>query len=208
MRRLLRRYSLLILLGLAMPCLAQTEVTPFLGFRFGDGIMLRTSGAATTDELRIRASRSEGLLLNTDLDSPVRQFQLYYSHQDTRASVGQPSEFGGVDGFDLSIDRLQAGGLYFPDGRPQGWFVAGTLGVTMLTPRSAGLETDYYPSIALGTGAKLPLGRHLLLRVDLRGIYTALNTGGAIFCSGGCTARVDSSGFFQVETAVGIGFRF
>jgi len=208
MRRLIRRCGLLVLMGLALPCPAQTTVTPFAGFRFGDGIMLRTSGTTTTDELRIRAGRSEGILLNVDLDTPARRFQLYYSHQDTRANVSQPAEFGGIEQFDLSIDRLQAGGLYFPDGQPRGWFVDGTLGVTRLTPHAAGLETDYYPSIALGTGTQMPLGRHLSLRFDLRGIYTALNTGGAIFCSGGCTARVDSSGFFQVETAVGVGFRF
>lgn len=187
---------------------AATTVTPFVGYRFASNIDLRANGAATTDNLRFTDSPSAGIVINTDLDRPSRKFQLYYSHQSTQARADTSTDFGGLTRFDVDIDRLQLGGLYFPSGRDFGGFVDGTLGVTRLDPRSPGLETEYYPSIALGGGTEMPLSSHLRLRLDLRGIYTALNTGASIFCSGGCTARVDSRGFFQVEAAMGLAFRF
>ncbi|WP_421843347.1 hypothetical protein [Marinobacter algicola] len=45
-------------------------------------------------------------------------------------------------------------------------------------------------------------------RLDLRGVYTALNSGGSAFCSGGCELRFDSSGYLQVEAAAGLAIRF
>lgn len=201
--------SCLILFAVfSAPVLGGTEVTPFAGYRFANNVELRTSGATTSDELHFRSGASFGVLLNADLDQPGRQYQFYYAHQITRASTGQPADFAGISHFDVVIDRLQFGGLYFPGGRNRGGFVDGTLGVSRLAPRSPGLEPEYYPSIALGGGFKVPLNTHFLLRVDLRGLYTALNTGGSIFCSGGCTARVDSNGFFQLEATLGTTFRF
>ncbi|WP_097458666.1 hypothetical protein [Mangrovitalea sediminis] len=197
-----------LLATFSLPVRGETEITPFLGYRFANNVALRSDTTTTTDTLKFSDSSSFGILVNGDIDPYGRQYQLYYSHQDTRASVGQPALFSGISQFDVSIDRLQFGGLYFPGGVSSLGFIAGTLGITRMSPDAAGLETDYQPSISLGGGAKLPLGQHLLLRFDLRGIYTALHTNAAIFCSGGCTARVDSHGFFQMETAVGLGFRF
>ena len=190
------------------PVFGGTEVTPFAGYRFADNVQLQTNGATTSDELHFNSGASFGVLVNADLDQPGKQYQLYYAHQVTRASVAQPADFAGLGHFDVVIDRLQFGGLYFPGGQGQGAFVDGTLGVSRLSPRSPDLETEYYPSIALGGGVEIPVNRHFLLRFDLRGLYTALNTGGTIFCSGGCIARVDSKGFFQLEAAVGTTFRF
>ena len=122
--------------------------------------------------------------------------------------TGQSAERFSYDDTLAAGDRLQIGGLYFPGGETRGGFVDGTLGVTRLDPRASGLKTEYHFSIALGGGAKIPLGSNLLLRLDLRGIYTALKTDAGLFCAGGCTARVASGGFFQAEAAVGLAFRF
>lgn len=193
---------------LSHTALGATEFTPYVGNRFTSNIALHTAGASTTNELRFTDSAAAGILINTDLAGQSSQYQLYYSHQRTQARPSTPADFGGLVQFDVAIDRLQIGGLYFPGGGARGGFVEGTLGVTRLAPRAAGLETEYYPSIALGGGAKFPLSAHLLLRADLRGIYTALRTDASIFCAGGCTARTASRGYFQVEAAVGLAFRF
>lgn len=200
-------------LVLALTLISQTAfagitVTPFVGYQFASNIDLRSNAVATTDQLRFADGPSAGILIDSDLEGPARQFQLYYSHQETRARPEKSIDFEGLSRFDVTIDRLQLGGLYFPGGQPYGGFVDGTLGLTRLDPRASGLETEYYPSIALGGGTEIPLNTHLQLRLDLRGIYTALNTGASIFCSGGCRARVDSRGFFQVEAALGLAFRF
>ena len=188
--------------------LGATEITPFVGQRFASDIALQTSGAATSDKLRFESDPSVGILINTDIDGQGRQYQFYYSHQNARARPSSSADFGGLTRFDVAIDRLQVGGLYFPGGGSHGGFVDGTLGVTRLDPHASGLDQEYYFSIALGGGAKIPLNSRLMLRLDLRGIYTALNTDASIFCSGGCTARVSSGGFFQAEATVGLSFRF
>ena len=58
------------------------------------------------------------------------------------------------------------------------------------------------------TGAKIFFNKNLGLRFDLRGIYTALNSDTAVFCSGGCSIKVVSSGFVQTEISAALMMRF
>ncbi|CAN0601778.1 unnamed protein product, partial [Ectocarpus sp. 12 AP-2014] len=104
--------------------------------------------------------------------------------------------------------QLQFGGLYFPGGTTTGGFVSGVAGFTRLDPKPSGLDTHHRASLSLGGGYKWPLNDHLRLRLDLRGLYTVLDSGGAVFCSGGCNVRFESNGFFQVEASAGLVVRF
>ncbi|MDZ4384277.1 MAG: hypothetical protein U0940_02210, partial [Nitrospirota bacterium] len=63
-------------------------------------------------------------------------------------------------------------------------------------------------SLGLGGGAKLFFTESLGIRLDVRGIYTAINADASIFCSGGCAVQVRSSGFFQGELGAGLILRF
>ena len=91
-------------------------MTPFLAHRFASNIALRTEGAATTDELRFEGGQAAGFLINTDLAGRRSQYLVYYSHQRANVRLQVPTAFGGLAQFDVAIDRLQIGGLYFPGG--------------------------------------------------------------------------------------------
>ena len=87
-------------------------------------------------------------------------------------------------------------------------FVSGTFGLTRMEPKRADLTTENRLSLSLGAGAKIFFTKNLGLRFDVRGIYTALNADTAIFCSGGCAIKVNSSGFVQTELSAALMMRF
>ena len=200
----------LMLAACMLPMVAQAgvELTPFAGFRLGGDFEVRSAGASTTEDLTFDDTRSLGLTLNVDLADPGKQAELYVARQETRVHSSKPIFTHTATTLDVVIYQLQFGGLYFPEGGTTGPFVSGVAGLTRLEPKPNGLRNHNRASISLGGGYKLPLSPKLLVRFDLRGIYTAVDSGGAVFCSGGCTAVFDSSGFIQVEVGAGLVLRF
>lgn len=184
------------------------EVAPFAGYRLGSGIDIVTAGAESRGRLRFDDGESLGLVVNVDLKQPGKQAELYIARQDTRAYTSDILLEPDIRAIDVVIYQLQFGGLYFPGGKTTGGFASGVAGVTRLEPKSDDYRTHHRASIAIGAGYKLGITEHVLLRLDLRGIYTALDTGGSVFCSGGCTARFESSGYFQAEAGAGLVIRF
>ena len=187
--------------GFPVAAFARTgiEITPFAGFRFGGGFEDSSSGT----NIDLDDSEDFGLILDFDL-SRDRQIEIYLSRQGTELSADGP--FTGDPLFDLTVEYYHVGGLYLFEVenerlRP---FVSGTMGITRMDPHGGDLNTETRFSLALGGGAKLFLTDHFGLRFDVRGIYTAMDANGGVFCSGGCTIAVSSGGFIQGE--VGAGF--
>lgn len=215
-QRLRFSFRFLALLGLmAAPLFAVSadkgygiEISPFVGYRMGSGIDIVTAGAESRGRLRFDDGDSLGLVMNVDLKQPGKQAELYFARQDTTAHTSDAFLETDIRAIDVVIYQLQFGGLYFPGGKTTGGFASGVAGVTRLEPRNSDYRTHHRASIALGAGYKFALTEHLLVRLDLRGIYTALDSGGSVFCSGGCTARFESSGFFQAEAGAGLVVRF
>jgi len=205
-----RRYVVIMLLGsclgvlaVAKPAAAGVEVMPFAGLRFGGGFEDTNTGAG----ISLNESGSYGLVVDFDI-SPDQQIEIYLSRQSTTLSTD--GTFTGNPLFDLSVEYYHVGGLYLIDVqnervRP---FVSGTFGVTHLNPQGEDLSSETQFSLALGGGVKFFITEHLGLRLDARGIFTALNTNGAVFCSGGCAISVQSSGFLQGELGAGLVVRF
>lgn len=187
---------------------AEVELAPFVGFRAGGEFDVRDSGGAGQSRLEFDDTQSLGLVLNIDLDEPGKQAELYYGRQATTAFGSEALLSSGATAVDVVIHQLQFGGLYFPGGQPRGGFVSGVIGVTRLDPKPGELRSHHRAAIALGAGYKLAINDHLGIRFDLRGIYTALDSGGGVFCSGGCAVRVESTGFLQVEAGAGLQLRF
>lgn len=192
----------------APPLAADIGLSPFAGFRMSSSVDIKTAGASTEDQIDFRDSASQGLVFNFDLPEPGKQGELYFSRQSTSARLDNGLFAPGIESIELTIYQLQFGGLYFPGGKNHGGFVSGVLGVTRLEPESSRYETHHRAALSLGTGYQFFLTEQLRLRLDLRGIYTALNSGGSAFCSGGCELRFDSSGYLQVEAGAGLTVRF
>jgi len=196
---------ILILLGL-LPgeavAASGIEITPFGGFRFGGSFQ----DANTGDTIAIDESGSYGLILDFDLE-PAKQIEVYLSRQSTKLSAG-----GTVTGnpkFDLTVDYYHIGGLLMLEGDRVRPFISGTFGLTRMDPQGTNRTTEYYFSIALGGGAKIPLTERLGLRFDARGIFTAVNTNSTVFCAnGGCAIQVNGGGLLQGELTAGLIFKF
>lgn len=199
---------LLALTLLPTPGAADISLAPFAGFRMSSSVDIETAGASTSDQIDFRDSASQGLVVNFDLAEPGKQTELYFGRQSTSARLDNGLFAPGVDSIDLMIYQLQFGGLYFPGGKNHGGFVSGVFGVTRLEPDDSRYETHHRAALSLGGGYQFFLTEKLRLRLDLRGVYTALNSGGSAFCSGGCELRFDSSGYLQVEAGAGLAIRF
>lgn len=202
------KIGLPLLLTMTSPLAVAVEITPFAGFRAGADFEIHDDNRNSQSDLEFDDAAGVGFLVNVDLDQPGKQAELYYSTYLTTASTADNFLSGGRDAVDIRVHQLQFGGLYFPGGKTVGGFVSGVVGLTLFDPEGAGFERDYRPSIALGAGYKVPLNHWLAVRFDLRGIYTALDSGEGVFCSGGCRARFESNGFLQVEADVGLSLRF
>jgi len=178
------------------------EITPFGGFRFGGSFQ----DANTGDTIAIDESGSYGLMLDFDLE-PAKQIEVYLSRQSTRLSAG-----GTVTGnpkFDLTVDYYHIGGLLMLEGDRVRPFISGTFGLTRMGPQGADRTAEYYFSLALGGGAKIPLTERLGLRFDARGIFTAANTNSTVFCAnGGCAIQIQGGGVLQGELTAGLIFKF
>ena len=186
---------LLIALALSLPAMVQAvEVTPFAGQRYGGSFVDANTGAT----FQVADANAFGLVFDFDTE-PDKQIEVLLSRQNTYLSSNDPL-FTGNPLFDLTIDYYHIGGLYMlPDYDRVRPFVSGTFGLTRMEPKRADLTTETRLSLSLGAGAKIFFTKNLGLRFDVRGIYTALNADTAIFCSGGCAIKVNSSGFVQTE---------
>lgn len=198
----------LALLPLGMPAAAEVELTPFAGFRMGGEFDTRNDTDDSESRVKLDDTLSQGLLVNVDLREPGKQLELYLGRQETTADIPQGLLAPPRDRVDITLYQLQFGGLYFPGGKTTGGFISGVAGVTRLDPKPSGLDTHHRASLTLGGGYKFPVSEHVLLRLDLRGIYTVLDSGGAVFCSGGCNVRFESSGYLQIEAGAGLAIRF
>lgn len=192
----------------ASPVVADVSLSPFAGVRASSSVDIKTAGASTSDQIDFRDSASQGLVFNFDLPDPGKQGELYFGRQSTSARLNNGLFAPDVESIDLTIYQLQFGGLYFPGGNNYGGFVSGVFGVTRLEPDDSRYETHHRAALSLGGGYQFFLTDHLRLRLDLRGVYTALNSGGSAFCSGGCELSFDSSGYLQVEAGAGLVIRF
>jgi hypothetical protein len=178
------------------------EIVPFTGQRSGGSFV----DANTSTEFKVADSNAYGLVLDFDTE-PDKQIEVYLSRQNTRLTTG--GIYTGSPLFNLSIDYYHIGGLYmFTDGEEFRPFVSGTFGFTRMTPEPSDLNAETRFSISLGGGAKYYFSKSLGGRLDVRGIYTAINADSAVFCSGGCTIKVNSSGFVQIEVSAALIMRY
>jgi len=178
------------------------EIAPFTGQRFGGSFV----DANTSTEFKVADANAYGLIFDFDTE-PDKQIEVYLSHQNTRLTTS--GIYTGNPLFDLAIDYYHIGGLYmFTDGKKFRPFVSGTFGFTRMTPAPSDLNSETRFSISLGAGAKYYFNNTLGARLDVRGIYTAIDGNTAVFCSGGCTIKVNSSGFIQTEVSAALIIRY
>src|SRR4030067_1798227 len=177
--------TLLIALSAINPALSGVEIPPSIHYRFGGGF----EDTHTDARIHLDESAGYGLVLDFDIQ-PAKQVEVYLSRQRTTMSSGGP--FTGNPLFDVSVDYYHIGGLYLFEGERFRPFISGTLGLTRMEPKRAGMKTETRISASLGGGAKFFFTESLGIRLDVHGIYTAINSDTSIFCSGGCAVQARS----------------
>ena len=191
----------------ALPAIAgdgDHAITLYGGYRGGGHF----TDAKTDETLSLESNGTASLALDLPLDA-ARQYQVFASYQRTNLSL-DPTLTAGSNNNKLSMDigYLHFGGSYFWEGEvSKGGYLVGGIGATMFNP-GQGLKTELYPSINVGIGYQLPLGKTFAMRLEARGYGTFVNNHGSVFCSGGCVFSIKGDVISQGEVLLGLTTRF
>ena len=188
---------------LAIPSsVADDELTPHLGFRFGgeveadaidvESLELRPAFALTYDHL---LRRRTGLwtawsMQSTEFDAPG-----LLTDRDT---------------IELDVHYLHVGTSYRGKGGDGAvGFVLFGLGFTWVDPEPAEFDSELGGSAVVGGGVRIPVRPAIDFRVDARGYATFTETRLEGLCGGaGCSIEFSGGGAFQLEVLAGLAFEF
>jgi hypothetical protein len=202
-RRLARLAALIVALAgslSGMPANAgDVELAPFIGLQYGGGYVSTSGVPHSFDE-----SLDYGATLDLAL-APTWRLELLYSRQETKLEppAGAPT-------FPQVVERYMVGIQEEPetDG-PFRFFGVALLGATRLVPGLAGVDSELRFAVGLSLGTKVPASSRFGLRLEARGFYTVVDSGGAVFCTNGtCLFRFSGSGIWQGDVTAGVILRF
>jgi len=182
------------------------EITPYGAYRFGGGFEETTGNSS----IEVDDDNSYGLIFNAR-HSPMTQWEILYSHQETSADT---LGIGLADPLlDIDIDYLHAGGTYLWDGEHVRPFLSATLGMTQVDINTAGYDSDSFFSFSLGLGLQVRPTERLGIRLEARSFGSLLDSDSDLFCQTGpgnntCAVRIDGTVLWQLEAIAGIVFRF
>lgn len=202
-RRAARRGVLALALAAALPGArvdaADVELSPFLGLQYGGGYVSAAGVPHSFD-----ASLGYGATLDLAV-APTWRVELLFSRQETelRPPAGAPT-------FPQVVERYMVGIQEEPetDG-PFRFFGVALLGATRLVPGLSGIDSELRFAAGLSLGTKVPASSRFALRLEARGFYTVVDSGGAVFCTNGtCLFRFSGSGIWQGDVTAGLVLRF
>lgn len=173
------------------------EVTPFIGYMAGG----KFEDPTDQSDRDVEADTNWGLFLNLNADGPERQYELLYTRQSTSVEGAVP--------IDLDVQYLQIGGIVnFTDVEHAIPYFGLTVGATQFSPDETGLDDETKLSFTVGGGVKVPITRHIGLRLDARAFVTVMDTDGDFFCdsgAAGATCRISARSDTFVQYALGLG---
>jgi len=178
-------------------------LTVYTGFRDGGSF----EDDLTGNSISLQSSEVYAASLDFPLDES-RQFQVFYSFQDTTLGLDAFATSTAVNPeFPMQVMYLHLGGTSFIEGEiGKGAYVVGGLGATLFEPTLAGYDSELRLSANVGLGYQLPLGKRMALRFEARGYFTMINSSGGMFCSGGCTVAISGQGVAQGDLSIGLAF--
>jgi hypothetical protein len=199
MTRTLVRIGIVLLVCRPAVGLAQTtELSPFVGYRFGGGFFERV----TNQPVDLDGAPVIGGVLNVAMHDGL-WFEGLFTHQQAQVDVpGGP--LSPPTRWHITVDHWFAGGLQdfaaYGKATP---FVTGLLG---LTRYAAAGDNEIRFSIGAGGGVKLRPTRHLGARLDGRVFTTFADVNGhALVCSPGlCLVALHADLVWQAEFSAGL----
>jgi hypothetical protein len=179
------------------------EVTPFIGYRFGGDFDV-TKGEKTST-IKVVEDVSYGLLTAWSYDRS-RQGELLISHYNSKFS--QHSDFLPSND-ELGITYAHIGGNVMISEGNIPTYVTGGLGLTHLSPKGTGLDSETRFSMNVGLTAKIPVSEQLSFQFGGRVYGTFFNSASSIFCDqANCLISISSDIWVQTEVTAGLSFAF
>jgi opacity protein-like surface antigen len=208
-----RLITLFALLAYGLPSMA-TDITLLAGYQFNTDFEINTfekqppevdpDTGEPGDDVELDDSVAFSLAVDFVFnDNQNQRIGFYVSHAQ--------SEFqdnAGLADRDIDVTHVHFTAMsYYPDGRFEPFVLAG-VGAGFFNPKDSTLKDLTKFSAQIGGGANYKITENLLLRLDIRWIPTFFNGNSSGFCSGGCTIRISSDTYSQVQANVGLMFRF
>jgi hypothetical protein len=180
------------------PATTNFEITPFYGQMAGG----KFEDPTDLSDRDVGSDSNLGVFFNLNAESPERQYELLYSQQST--------EIEGAEPLDMDIKYLHIGGIVnFTDVKHVVPYFGMTVGATQFSPDLSGLDSETKISFSAGTGVKIPITRHVGIRIDARAFVTLLDTDGDLFCvssngTGTCRISASSDTLLQYTATIGV----
>jgi hypothetical protein len=174
----------------------KVQIAPFVGYQFG--------GSLVNQELDQNYSFKSGLDYGGTLDIALSRgwrVEFAYSRQDTQLeSTGEAGP-----SFDVAVERYMIG---LEEEKGEGsvkFYGVLLLGATRLVPAFEDAGSEMYFTGGIALGVKSFFSHHLGLRLEARGFYTVVESGGEAFCSAGqCLFAFTGSGIWQGDVNGGV----
>lgn len=161
---------------------------------------------------RLKDSGNFGLLLDIREDSNT-QWEIIYSQQSTEVDVTDPSIGNTV--LDMNVHYLLGGGTVQGDGDKVRPYLTFTVGAAYYDVKTDGYDSDTFFAMSIGTGLQIRPNDRLGLRLEARLFGTFVSSDSSLFCvsdpgggSAGCAISVAADVLWQLQTIVGVVFRF
>lgn len=210
----MKRYiTLAVFLAFGLPAKA-TDITLLAGYQFNSDFEVASLDGQLPDDSPVSGSPGDdielddGAAFSLGVDFVYRQNQnqrigFYVSHQQTEFE-----DNAGLNDRDMDVTHVHFTAMsYYPQGKFEPFVIAG-VGAGFFSPKDSSLKSETQFSMQVGAGANYQLTDNLLLRFDARWLPTFFNGSGSAFCSGGCTIRLSSDTYNQVQVNAGLMFRF
>ena len=206
---------LIALLSLATACFpAQaTDLTLSVGYQYNSDFEIASSNhqpidSPATGEPGDDISLDDSPAFNLAVDflfnnDATKRIGVFLSYSQTRFESN-----AGLQDRDMDVTHLHFTAMsYYPQGNLEPFVMAG-IGGSFFAPKDSTLKDETLFSAQVAAGTNYRFSDHLLLRADLRWIPSFFNSGGTVFCSGGCTIAVSSDTYTQLQANVGLMYRF
>lgn len=182
------------------------EITPYAGMSWSRGytVLLGSRRGEITSE----SGPMWGVAASYNLSSELTQIEVLYNRQDTDLLVEFGDDKETID--KVSIEYLQAGGLFGVERGQTVWFTSLSLGTTRLriSPADGGGSGEWRFSIILGLGAKRYFNDRIGLRAQVRAPYMWVEDTARFICDdAGCLTSGGGQGIWQFDVSLGLVIR-
>jgi len=191
--------SLALLLTSAAQAESGVEITPFVTQRAGGGMR-----DASGNDVNLQGKGGIAIALDWAASEHDKQYELLYSRQNTTIDTALPTR--------MRVEYLQIGGttLIGDETSHVVPFASGGVGAARFSPSDTSLTPETRWAFNLGAGVRIPIVKHVRLRLEARGYLTWLNGNSSLFCNSSTACSIQPRGqtIFQYEAMGGVSFGF